>query len=50
MYCPNCGAKLSTPNEKYCEFCGFELKIVHNNKKEELKVESKSPRSRKKCC
>jgi predicted amidophosphoribosyltransferase len=50
MYCPNCGAKLATTGEKYCEFCGVELDITQDNKKEELKVEPNTSRFRRRCC
>ncbi|MFW9828412.1 MAG: hypothetical protein ACFFEY_12550 [Candidatus Thorarchaeota archaeon] len=50
MYCPNCEANLANTDQRYCEFCGFELFNSYNTKKEELRVNSKSSRFRRKCC
>ncbi|MFX1594237.1 MAG: hypothetical protein ACFFB6_12150 [Promethearchaeota archaeon] len=50
MNCPNCDAKLGNPNQKYCEFCGFELININDVKKEEVKVKDSSTRFKRRCC
>ncbi len=50
MNCPNCGGKLSNPNQKYCEFCGNELVNINNTGKKEVEVKFRSNRSKRRCC
>ncbi|MFX0060500.1 MAG: zinc-ribbon domain-containing protein [Candidatus Heimdallarchaeota archaeon] len=50
MNCPNCGAELGNANQRYCEFCGTELKNIINESKEEVKVNNSSTRSKRRCC
>jgi len=50
MDCPNCGAKISNINQKYCEFCGNELININDTNKEELKAKPRSTGFRRRCC
>lgn len=50
MNCPDCGAKLSNINQKYCELCGSELININDAKKEEMNVKLSKTRFKRRCC
>lgn len=36
MYCPICGEKLKDPNQRFCKYCGSELKFTSEAPKQQL--------------
>ncbi len=42
MYCPNCGAKLDTPNEEICRYCGADLKLPTDASQPQISLEKET--------
>ncbi|TFG21127.1 MAG: zinc-ribbon domain-containing protein [Promethearchaeota archaeon] len=50
MNCPNCGAKLTSMNQKYCEFCGVELEVIESKPMEQETKKTFTIFSKRRCC
>jgi hypothetical protein len=42
MYCPNCGAKLDTPNQETCRYCGADLRLQTEASQPQISAEKET--------